>query len=61
MAWRRDGDAPGIAALREAAADLATSEGWLLDATARPAGTWLPEPEASRIAAGDVVLVTPPA
>lgn len=61
MAWRRDAEAPGISALREAAADLASSEGWLRDATARPAGTWLPEPEASRLAAGDVVLVAPPA
>jgi DNA-binding transcriptional LysR family regulator len=55
MAWRRDADTDGIASLRNAAADLATSEGWL----AEPVDdVWLPEPEASRLANGEFEMVT---
>ena len=58
MAWRRGADNEGIAALRDAAASLATAEGWLQ--TPRDGGdaTWLPEPDASRLANGGFTLVT---
>ena len=38
-----------------AAADLATTEGWL---ARTPDDTWLPEPDASRLANGEFELVT---
>jgi DNA-binding transcriptional LysR family regulator len=47
MIWRKDLHHPGLAALRDAAGDLATTEGWL----DRPGDAWLPEPEASLLAA----------
>lgn len=59
MAWRRGADTPGIAALRTAAAAIATAEGWLAGADGDRGVTWLPEPDASRLANGDVRLVTP--
>jgi DNA-binding transcriptional LysR family regulator len=54
MAWRRGSASDGISALRDAATDLGAQEGWL--GAAREAGpdTWLPEPEASRLASGDL-------
>jgi len=54
MAWRRDSAIDGRSAVRDAAAELARSEGWL----DRGADTWLPEPDASRLANGDFELVT---
>jgi DNA-binding transcriptional LysR family regulator len=53
MAWRRDDDTVGRSTLRGAAAELAESEGWLAGVGEREPGTWLPEPEAFRIANGD--------
>lgn len=41
MSWRSDLDHPGLAELREAAAELAAARGWL-DV---PAASWLPSPE----------------
>ena len=58
MAWRRGDESAGRSALRAAAAELAASEGWLSGAGDRGADTWLPEPEASRIANGDIRLVS---
>jgi len=58
MAWRRDADSDGLSALRDAAAELATTEGWLAGVGERHDGTWLPEPDASRIGTGEVELVT---
>jgi DNA-binding transcriptional LysR family regulator len=59
MAWRRNSPKDGLAALREAAAAVATAEGWLERAGDPAAGTtWLPEPEASRLANGELELVT---
>ena len=58
MAWRHDATSDGISALRDAAADLATTEDWLGDAGERQNETWLPEPDASRIASGQYKLVT---
>jgi DNA-binding transcriptional LysR family regulator len=55
MAWRLDADTEGLAALRKAAADVATTEGWLAGASD---DTWLPEPDASRLANGEFELVT---
>ena len=60
MAWRRGDETTGQATLRAAAAELAASEGWLAGAGERDPGRWLPEPEASRIANGDVELMTGP-
>jgi DNA-binding transcriptional LysR family regulator len=60
MAWRRNSPSEALAALREAAADVAAAEGWL-DWAGGEAGvgkTWLPEPEASRLANGEIELVT---
>lgn len=58
MAWRRDAESDGISALRDAAAELATAEGWLAGVGDRGGETWLPEPDASRLANGEYVLVT---
>ena len=58
MAWRRDADSEGISALRDAAAELARADDWLREAVSRGPDTWLPEPDASRLANGDFVLVT---
>jgi DNA-binding transcriptional LysR family regulator len=60
LAWRRDTQSEGLAALRDAAAELATSENWLGMATngARGTETWLPEPDASRLANGEFDLNT---
>jgi DNA-binding transcriptional LysR family regulator len=55
MAWRRGVDTTALTALRSAAADLASSDGWLADPGADP---WLPEPEASLLAAGDFDSIT---
>ena len=41
MAWRRDAETEGIAALREAAAELAAADDWLPE-TAGGRATWLP-------------------
>lgn len=60
MAWRRDADGDGLSAFRDAAAELAASEGWLAGAGDRATDTWLPEPDASRLANGDYALVTDP-
>lgn len=48
MIWRRDLSHPGLQALHSAVDDLDAAEHWL-DV---PPGTWLPEPEATRIGAG---------
>jgi DNA-binding transcriptional LysR family regulator len=58
MAWRRDFENDGLSALRDAAADLAITENWLHEARDGDDDTWLPEPDASRLANGDVKLVT---
>ena len=58
MAWRRDTDSDGISGLRDAAAELATAEDWLEHAGSGQHGTWLPEPDASRLANGEFRLVT---
>ena len=58
MAWRRDADDPGLEAIRGAAAELAATEGWLDGAEDRGDDTWLPEPDASRLASGDLEPVT---
>ena len=57
MAWRRDAQGDGLDALRDAAAELAATEGWL-DRVRELDGTWLPEPDASRLANGDYQLIT---
>jgi hypothetical protein len=57
MAWRRDADSEGVNALRAAAAELATAEGWLREASDTDYDTWLPEPDASRLVHGDFDLV----
>lgn len=72
MAWRRNSLGEALGALREAAASIATAEGWLVAATDfddraaagsqarihQAGGTWLPEPEASRLASGELELIT---
>ena len=58
MAWRRDADSEGISVLRQAAAELAVAEGWLPEAVTPDRETWLPEPDRSSLANGDVQLVT---
>jgi DNA-binding transcriptional LysR family regulator len=58
MAWRRDAASDGLTALRDAAAELATAEGWLEAIDDVGHGAWLPEPDASRLANGDFELVT---
>ena len=59
MAWRRDAHSEGLSALRDAAAELATAEGWL-DRAGRPEGAWLPEPDASRLVNGELELILDP-
>ena len=58
MAWRRGSDSDGIAALRDAAVDLGTRDDWLGAARQADPDTWLPEPEASRLASGDIQLIS---
>ena len=58
MAWRRDVETPARRALRDASVVLARAEGWLDTAADRSPESWLPEPEASGIANGDIRLVT---
>ena len=58
MAWRRDADSEGIAALRDTAAELAAAGDWLREAVGRDRPTWLPEPDGSRLANGQIELVT---
>jgi len=58
MAWRRDTASEGISALRDAAAELAVADDWIPTAVTRGRNTWLPEPDASRLANGDFALVT---
>ena len=58
MAWRRGTESDGLRTLRNAAAELVTAEGWLDHRGDRDGGTWLPEPDASRLANGDFTLVT---
>jgi hypothetical protein len=58
MAWRRGAASDGVAALRDAAVDLGTREDWLGAAREPDPDTWLPEPEASRLAGGDLPLVS---
>lgn len=58
MAWRRDTESDGITALRAAAAEIATAEGWLRADADRDQETWLPEPDSSRLANGEFKLVT---
>lgn len=58
MAWRRGADGDGIAALRAAAIDLGATEHWLPETGERGHHTWLPEPDASRLANGEYTLVT---
>jgi DNA-binding transcriptional LysR family regulator len=58
MAWRRGSAGEGISALRDAAVELATTEDWLREAGDRDHhATWLPEPDASRLANGDFRLL----
>lgn len=57
MAWRRDSESDGLTALRSAATELARTDDWL-GGVGEPAGdTWLPEPDASRLATGDFELI----
>jgi len=58
LAWRHDAESDGLSALRSAAAELARAEHWLRAAVERSADTWLPEPDASRLANGDFELIT---
>ena len=58
MAWRRDAASEGISALRDAAAELAAADDWLPADVSRDRGTWLPEPDASRLTNGEFELVT---
>ena len=58
MAWRRGSASAGIAALRDAAVDLGTQEDWLSAARERTSDTWIPEPEGSHLASGDLRLVS---
>jgi DNA-binding transcriptional LysR family regulator len=57
MAWRRGSSGAGLAMLRDAAAELATAAGWLDPARDLGGATWMPEPEASRLANGELKLV----
>jgi DNA-binding transcriptional LysR family regulator len=57
MAWRRDTQSDGLDALRDAATEIASTEGWL-DMAGELGGAWLPEPDASRLANGDFRLVS---
>ncbi|ALG10426.1 LysR family transcriptional regulator [Kibdelosporangium phytohabitans] len=43
LIWRADLDHPGLTALQDAAAELATTQGWLTT----PDNAWLPRPEAA--------------
>ncbi|MEX1169552.1 MAG: LysR family transcriptional regulator [Chloroflexota bacterium] len=58
LAWRHDAASDGLSALRSAAAELARAEDWLAGVGERADGTWLPEPDTSRLANGDFQLVT---
>lgn len=58
MAWRRDAKGDGLRAVREAAAELASVEGWLAWAGERGTDAWLPEPDATRLADHAIELVT---
>ena len=58
MAWRRDSDSDGLTALRNAAAELAATDGWLGGIGDVGDNAWLPEPDASRLANGDFALIT---
>ena len=58
MAWRRDADSEGVSALRDAAAELAAADDWLGEAVDRGPDSWLPEPDASRLANDDFALVS---
>lgn len=58
MAWRRGTESDGLSALRDAAAELATTGDWLGRVGERDGATWLPEPDASRLANGDFELIT---
>jgi DNA-binding transcriptional LysR family regulator len=58
MAWRKDAGLDGLDAIRDAAAELAAAEGWLDPVSDTGSDPWLPEPEASRLAAGELILVT---
>jgi DNA-binding transcriptional LysR family regulator len=58
MAWRRGSEGEGLTALREAAVEIGRSEDWLRQAADRDVGSWLPEPDASRLANGDFTPVT---
>jgi DNA-binding transcriptional LysR family regulator len=57
MAWRRGAKSDRLTALRDAAAELAAAEGWLDAARDRGDDTWLPEPDASRLANRELQLV----
>jgi DNA-binding transcriptional LysR family regulator len=58
MASRRGTESGGLTALRDAAAELATTEDWLGRVGERDGGMWLPEPDASRLANGDFQLIS---
>jgi DNA-binding transcriptional LysR family regulator len=58
MAWRHDSRSDGIAAVRDAAAELATAEDWLRQGRDGDSDTWLPEPDATRLVNGDFEPVT---
>lgn len=58
MAWRRGFESDGLTALRAAAVELGAAEDWLREGDRANDGTWLPEPDASRLANGDFRLVT---
>lgn len=60
LAWRRVSSSAGVDALRDAAAELARAERWLEGAPDVAGGSWLPEPDASRLAHGELQPVTAP-
>jgi len=55
MAWRTGAEGPGLAALRSAAASLAAANGWL--ELAGDDRVWLPLPDATRLARGELLTV----
>jgi DNA-binding transcriptional LysR family regulator len=57
MAWRRETSGDGLTALRDATAEFASAEAWLDPARVVGRATWLPEPEASRLANGELEVV----
>ena len=58
MAWRRDAASDGSPRFATRPPSSRTTEDWLRDAGVSDVDTWLPEPDASRLANGDFELVT---